>query len=110
MPEPKMRALLGPTKAGEDCEEMPVLPVEDVEGGEMISPPTCPYCHCHLNVVDAHGLGCPHSLRRVNGAVVDDAAERSAKEKRFGVAFYAGMLVFVAALLVAVADQIARAW
>ena len=65
---------------------------------------TCEYCGCHLNVVDAHGLGCPHSMRRVNGSLVDDAAERAEKEKRFGLALYAALLVFIAALLGAVAD------
>ena len=70
----------------------------------------CPYCHCLLNVIDAHGLGCPWAERRVVVEAADDKADAIRREKRFGIAFYAGLLVFVAALLVSVGKEIARAW
>ena len=70
----------------------------------------CPYCHCLLNVIDAHGLGCPWAERRVVVEAADDKADAIRREKRFGIAFYAGLLVFVAALLVWVGKEIARAW
>ena len=72
--------------------------------------PRCPYCHCHMNIIDAHGLGCPWSERRVTVESADDKAKAIRREKRFGIAFYAGLLVFVAALLVWVGKEIARAW
>ena len=81
-----------------------------MEKTEMMPEPRCPYCHCHLNIIDAHGLGCPWAERRVVVGAADDKAEAIRREKRFGVAFYAGLLVFVAAMLVCVCEEIARAW
>ena len=70
----------------------------------------CPYCHCLMNIVDAHGLGCPWAERRVVVEAADDRSDAIRREKRLGIAFYAALVVSFVALMTCVVEEIARAW